>query len=289
MTFERVIAIFGTMGENTVFVASDDEKIHVTSFGRENFNSNKFLIFVHGFKGFKDWGFNPYLGKYFADQGYFVITFNFSHNGVAENTSEFNELDKFAKNTFSREVRELKEIISALKNNFFGEVNNPEIGLIGHSRGGAVALLTASQVEGIKAVATWASIAKLDRYSERQKKEWKDQGYFEVLNNRTQQMMRLNVELLNDIEAHKDDLLNMQKNVSGLNKSLLLVHGDQDLGVPVDEAHQLYDWADKERTELLIINKTGHTFDCKHPFEGSNEKFDKVLQTTNQFFKNCLK
>ncbi len=276
------------MGENSVFVASDKEKIHVTSFGRENFNSNKFLIFVHGFKGFKDWGFNPYLANYFADQGYFVITFNFSHNGVRGDTSEFNELDKFAENTFSREIRELKEIITALKNNFFGEVINPSIGLIGHSRGGAVALLAASQIEDVKAVATWSSIAKLDRYSERQKKEWEEKGYFEVLNSRTQQMMRLNVELLNDIEDNREGLLNMEKSVSNLKKPLLLIHGDQDLAVPHDEASQLYDWSDKSISELFIINKTGHTFDCKHPFEGSNERFERVLHKTNHFFANYL-
>ncbi|MGD8779808.1 MAG: alpha/beta fold hydrolase [Ignavibacteria bacterium] len=276
------------MGENTVFVASDNEKINITSFGRENFQSNRFLIFVHGFKGFKDWGFNPYLGRYFADRGYYVVTFNFSHNGVGDDSLEFDELDKFAKNTFSREVRELKEIIEALKNNFFGEVDNPSIGLIGHSRGGAVALITANLVDDIKAVVTWASIAKLDRYSERQKKEWKEKGYFEVLNNRTQQLMRLDVDLLNDIEMNKNGSLNLEKSVAGLNKSLLLIHGDQDLAVPCEEANQLYEWSDKRNTELFIINKTGHTFDCKHPFEGSNEKFEMVLQKTNQFFNNSL-
>jgi hypothetical protein len=54
------------------------------------------IIFVHGFKGFKDWGFGPYLAKYLSTKGFFVITFNFSHNGVSIPMDEFTELDKFA-------------------------------------------------------------------------------------------------------------------------------------------------------------------------------------------------
>ena len=70
-----------------------------------------------------------------------VVTFNFSHNGIGENKLEFTELDKFAKNTHSREVRELTELVKAIKNGFFEDVIFTKIGIIGHSRGGGNALL----------------------------------------------------------------------------------------------------------------------------------------------------
>jgi len=42
-------------------------------------------VYVHGFKGFKDWGFVPYIGETFASKGFAFLTFNFSHNGIESN------------------------------------------------------------------------------------------------------------------------------------------------------------------------------------------------------------
>ena len=73
------------------------------------------LIFAHGFKGFKDWGFFPYLCEELARAGFYVLSFNFSHNGVGENMLEFDELDMFEKNTFSIEARELEAVYRAVE------------------------------------------------------------------------------------------------------------------------------------------------------------------------------
>lgn len=265
----------------------DNDQLNISAYGCENLN-NGCLIFVHGFKGFKDWGFGPYLARYFAEKGLFVLTFNFSHNGIGSDPEKFTEIDKFAENTFSREISELSEIIDAYENGFFGKVNKPQIALLGHSRGGAIALLTAYQKREVKAVALWASISKLDRYSLRQKEQWKKDGFFEVVNQRTAQVMRLNVALLEDIEKNKDDLLNIERAVKKLNRPLLIAHGEQDLAVPVAEADQIFHWSDKSKTELFKIQATGHTFDIKHPFEGSNDKFEKLLNKTYEFLENNL-
>src|SRR3989339_708969 len=150
--------IWHCMNKDYTFSASDGEKLSITTYLNKSLFFGKTLVFVHGFKGFKDWGFGPYLGEYFANRGFFVITFNFSHNGIGENKTEFNELEKFAKNTFSREVRELNEIISAFRNDFFEVKGNTPLGLIGHSRGGAIVLLTASKRTDVDAIVTWAAI-----------------------------------------------------------------------------------------------------------------------------------
>ena len=92
------------MSNDFLLISQKGNKIRVTVYGLENLNSAPCLIFVHGFKGFKDWGFGPYIGDYFAEKGFFVITFNFSHNGIGEGKTEFGELEKFAQNTFSLEV-----------------------------------------------------------------------------------------------------------------------------------------------------------------------------------------
>lgn len=256
--------------------------VNISTFGIQNIKSSPCLIFVHGFKGFKDWGFFPYTAKHFADKGFFVLSFNFSHNGVDDDGFEFNRLDKFAKNTVSLEVSELVQVINAYKNGFFSNDVNGKIGLLGHSRGGAVALLS-SLVEKVDAYIVWASVDKLDRYTDRQKIEWKKKGFVEALNSRTNQMMRMDVTLLDDIETNKDGSLSIEKAVKKLKKPLLILHGTEDLTVPIEEGEQIYNWSDKSITKFEKLTTCGHTFDIVHPFEGSNKKFDLVISKTQDF------
>lgn len=273
------------MRREFVFLTSNNNKLVITAFGVENLTEAPCIIFVHGLKGFKDWGFGPYSGKFFAERKYFVITFNFSHNGIGDNLTEFTELDKFADNTFSLEISELSELIDAYLGGYFGKTNIKEIGLIGHSRGAGIAILTARKLRYIKAVALWSSVSDFDRYSNRQKEEWKRRGSLEFLNTRTRQRMKINKSLLEDIEENGNDLLNILKSVNEFNRPLLIVHGEQDITVPVNEAKRLYESSDKNLTELFLIPQTGHTFNVQHPFDGSNDKFDSVLNKTYDFFQ----
>ncbi len=273
------------MSQNYIYNTSEDNKINITTFGNSNLENGNCIIFVHGFKGFKDWGFGPYLANYFANHGNFVITFNFSHNGVGDSKTKFKELDKFANNTYSKEVTEVKEIVQAYKTDFFGEIRDDnKIGLLGHSRGGGISIIAASLLNDVNSLVTWSAISNFDRWTDRQKKEWKERGYSEALNTRTKQMMRLNRVLLDDLENNSHDLLNIEKALQRLNKPYLIVHGDQDLAVPISEAESIYSWSNKATTEFYKISGTGHTFGCVHPFEGTNDKFEYLLSSTLSFF-----
>lgn len=276
------------MRKDFVLPTIGSEVLNVSAFGNSNSGSNPCIIIIHGFKGFKDWGFFPYTAEYLSQQGFFVLTFNFSHNGIGQNFTEFTELDKFAKNTFSLESAELELLIQKYLSGYFCVIKNKKIGLIGHSRGGAISVLTAKRMEEVSSVVLWASVSNLDRYSKRQKEKWRKEGKFDVLNMRTKQLMSLNTTLLEDIENNGNSSLNIQNAVVDLNRPLLIAHGAQDMAVPVKEAIQLYDWSDKKNTELFIIPATGHTFDTKHPFEGSNLKFNSLLEKTNYFLKQNL-
>jgi len=273
------------MSNNFVFSTTRNDSLKITAYGIDNIINAPCLILVHGFKGFKDWGFGPFIGKFLSDKGFFVLTFNFSHNGIGDNPIEFTELDKFAENTFSLEIEELSQLIDAYLNGLFGKTENRKIGLIGHSRGGAISILTAKQKSEIDALAVWSSVSTFDRYSDRQKENWRKKGAFEVMNSRTKQVMRLNISLLDDLEKHKNDLLNIEKGIKELNRPFLIVHGEQDLAVPLKEGEKLYEWSNKELTKFVKIPAAGHTFDVAHPFQGTNSKFDKVLNNTLEFFK----
>lgn len=276
------------MIKNFTLSTSKGNQLQFSTFFNEKEIDSNVIIYVHGFKGFKDWGFVPYLANYFSERGLCVVTFNFSHNGIGNNPTEFTEIDKFANNTISLEVSELNEVIDYLLNSKLGFEFNGKIGILGHSRGGAISLLTASSRKNINAVALWSSISKFDRFSERQKELWRKNGYFEVLNTRTNQLMRMNVTFLDDIETNAFSTLNLEKSVRNLTCPLLIAHGDQDLAVPIDEAEQIYEWANKSKTEFVKIFGTGHTFDITHPFNGSNEKFEKLLKKTYEFFLRNL-
>ncbi|MBK7629900.1 MAG: prolyl oligopeptidase family serine peptidase [Ignavibacteriales bacterium] len=261
--------------------------LNISVYGIENIKSSPCLIFVHGFKGFKDWGFFPYAAKRFADKGFFVLSFNFSHNGVDHHGFDFNCLDKFAKNTVSLEVSELVQVIKAYHKGFFAKNIFGKVGLIGHSRGGGVVLLS-SLIDEVDAYVVWSSVAKFDRYTERQKKEWSKAGFYEALNSRTNQMMRMNVDLLEDIEKNKNSSLSIENAVKDLHKPLLIVHGEQDLTVPFEEGEQIFNWSDKSISKFELITAAGHTFDIVHPFAGSNNKFDMVVSKTQDFLDKAF-
>jgi dienelactone hydrolase len=265
------------------YKASDGENIKLSIYSPKTKINGKTIILVHGFKGFKDWGFGPYTANFFAENGFFVLSFNFSHNGIGENLTEFTEFEKFASNTFSREIRELNEIIDSIRNGNYEIPGDTSIYLLGHSRGGGISLLTTPNRDDISGIAAWASVATFDRYSERQKIEWRKKGVFEVMNMRTKQVFKLNVTLLDDLEINSEKL-NIENAVKNLGKPLLIIHGEQDLAVPIKEAEKIFNWADKSKTEFHKISAAGHTFDVVHPFEGSNPKFAEVLNLTKIFF-----
>ncbi|MFH1699508.1 MAG: prolyl oligopeptidase family serine peptidase [Candidatus Zixiibacteriota bacterium] len=264
---------------------SDGENLSVTTYGEPD-SKNNCVIYIHGFKGFKDWGFVPYIGQFLSQKGFLAVTFNFSHNGIGDNMTEFTELDKFANNTFSREIRELNELVAACKSGEFGPCD--KVGILGHSRGGGTSLLAGSQNKDIGAVATWSAVSSFNRYSEALKSRWREKGFFEVVNQRTRQVMRLNTVLLDDIEANGENSLNIEKAIKNLGKPLLIVHGEEDEAVPEKEADIIYNWADANQSEIIKIPGAGHTFGAAHPFQGSNEKLDQVLTASANFFEKYL-
>jgi pimeloyl-ACP methyl ester carboxylesterase len=276
------------------FITSRNYLIRGTIFYNENPENLLCVFIIHGFKGFKDWGYVPFFAQELADNGFFVVTFNFSHNGIGENPYQFTELEKFANNTISLEVSELDELIEFYNNGGFGfDGRKNSIGLIGHSRGGAIALIqTKEAIEkhkniNVKALALWGTIATFERYTKHQIELWRKQGYLEVVNTRTNQVMRLNKVLLDDFERNKDRF-NLLNCISKINLPILIVHGDQDLTVPLSEAYQLYEASNKNFTELVVIPSAGHTFNIVHPYAGSNPQFEQVKARTIDFLLKHL-
>lgn len=267
-----------------------DSTLYMPEISAEKGSKLPLVIFAHGFKGFKDWGGFPYLCGKLAERGYAVLSFNFSHNGVNNAyPMDFTELDLFAENTHSIELDDYRAVMAyvpVLAEKF--PVDGNRVGLIGHSRGGGLSIITAAENSSVKAMVTLASVAEFGRYTPEQKKRWRENGFIEIPNTRTNQLMKMNSALLDDIE-NNSSRLNITNAASALKIPYLIIHGREDLAVKYTDAGKIYDSSVKANTILNIIDNTGHTFGTEHPFKGTNKAFEEVIELTSSFFGKYLK
>ena len=239
------------------------------------------VVVCHGFKGFKNWGFFPWLGERLAAAGFLSVSFNFSGCGVGADLFEFTELDRFAADTITRQIDDLGTVLDGVTSGALGcGVADPRrIAVLGHSRGGGVAVLRAREDRRVGAVVTWAGVAKGLRWPAEERREWRARGFAEFPNARTGQMMRVDVTLLDDLEtnAGRFDIL---RAASESRAPFLIVHGDADLSVPATEASALYGAAPAGRAELLLLPGAGHTFGAEHPWKGPTPALERALEHT---------
>jgi pimeloyl-ACP methyl ester carboxylesterase len=251
---------------------------------------NKRLIVVcHGFKGFKDWGFFPYLAENLAIRaGATVVSFNFSGSGIGPDLENFTDLEGFAHNTFSREVADLEVILDGVRAGQLGEarLDPPDsVGVLGHSRGAAAAILVGAVRPEVRAVVTWAGIGSVFRYEAWFAESLGEGDVMQVLNARTGQRLPLHRDVLDDLRANRG-ALDMEAAACRLGPALLIVHGTADEAVPVAEAYSLH--AAAVTAELAIIDGAGHTMDASHPFPGTNPRLDEAVSRSVAHFEAHL-
>lgn len=256
---------------------------------REDSRDVPAIIICHGFKGFKDWGFFPYLSEVLADAGYATICFNFSRNGVGSDPFNFTELDTFAENNYSHELSDLDVIYRAIKDKKLGNgiINVDNIGMLGHSRGGGVAILYCRRNPEISTLVTWSSIATVHRYTEEEIKLWKHQGFIEIENKRTKQVMRLNRVLIDDLEKNKKDL-DILDAASQIDIPVLVIHGENDEAVALSEGQQIFDRISNTEKQFEILENGSHTFNITHPMDSRSAQFETALDLTENWFDKHL-
>ena len=240
------------------------------------------IVVAHGFKGFKDWGFFPYLCQRLAEDGHAVVSFNFSLNGIGDDPTEFTELENFAQNTFSRDIDEILIVLEQVRSGGILAVPPTRLGLFGHSRGGGEVLIAARDDECLDALVTWAGLATFERWSDEVRKEWAEKGRIHVLNARTGQQMPLDHTLLDDFKANRERL-DIEVAAATLKElSWLIVHGEEDASVPISDADRLA--AANPRVEVERIPSAGHAFEALHPFQGSTPELERAIGATSRHF-----
>jgi pimeloyl-ACP methyl ester carboxylesterase len=159
-----------------------------------------------------------------------------------------------------------------------GLVRPSSVGLVGHSRGGGVALLFARRNARISALATWAAVGHLNRWSEAEADAWRRNGYTSVENSRTGQILKLYPDLLDDVERHTD-AFNLEAAAAELTIPWLLAHGTADETVPVSEGQRLADAAGG-RARTLWLEGALHGFGGVHPFGGMTPHLRTLFDAT---------
>ncbi len=257
------------------------------------FNPNQralpLVIFCHGYKGFKDWGSWTLVAEALANENIFFVKFNFSHNGTSlSQPNEFSDLEAFSNNTYSKELEDLNDVINHFKNGACkNNLDLKNICLIGHSRGGGIVLLNASQRKDISKIITWASVSDYKkRFNEGSEtfNKWRTLGVKYIENKRTGQLLPHKFNFYEDF-IKNEKYLDIQNAIKSLNQPVLLIHGDNDDAVNMEESQLLNKL--NFSSQLKIIEDANHVFNAKHPWDNSNlpDALNIVVKYTTEFIK----
>jgi dienelactone hydrolase len=245
------------------------------------------VIFVHGFKGFKDWGHFPKVGEEMVKAGFAFVSFNFTHDGTTlEKPSEFTDLEAFGNNNYNKELFDTEQVIQGISDRvLFSEakLNRDKIYLLGHSRGGGVSITKAAENKLVKGLVTWASVGDMKR-TNTDLEEWKKNGVVYIPNARTNQEMPLYYQFVEDA-LDQEQRYNLESSCDKIEIPSLFIHGTNDKTVDSSDAGNLADWC--ASGEKLMIEDGDHVFGGRHPFKESElpEHTKQALSATIDHFK----
>jgi len=267
-----------------------NKPILVDVFYKESASKKPILIFCHGYKGFKDWGAWNVMADVFAKAGFCFIKFNFSHNGgTVKQPIDFPDLDAFGNNNYSKELDDLNSVIDWVCSNpktlSIGDVNN--ISLIGHSRGGGIVTIKAEEDHRISNIISLAGVSDFKarfHLDTNEFEQWKKAGVKYVENGRTKQQMPHYYQFYEDFEKN-EKRLTIERAAKNLKIPHLIIHGDSDTSISVNEAINLHKWNPKSK--LKIINGANHVFQTYHLWgkDALSNELQEAMNTIIDFIK----
>lgn len=275
--------------QNKIIQTEGKRPIVYDVYYKEDSTVKPVVLFCHGYKGFKDWGAWDLVAKTFAEAGFFFLKFNFSHNGgTVEQPIDFPDLEAFSENTYSKELEDVARVLEEVTS--YKQADAKQVAIIGHSRGGGLALLAAELHEGIKKTATWAGVSDFAmRFHEGTEafEQWKKTGVSYVENARTNQQLPHKFSFYEDFAANRE-AYTIERAVKNTDKPLLIIQGTDDQAVLPAEAENLMKWA--PQAKLKLMKEVNHVFQSKHPWEEEELPIElqEVVTETIQFFKEEL-
>jgi alpha/beta superfamily hydrolase len=176
-------------------------------------------------------------------ENFMALRFDFSGNGQSEG--------EFSESTYSKQISEMKTAIA-----FITQKGVSWIGLAGHSMGAAIAVLTAGSMIGVKAVCALSGrLSGMNAtlfLSPDQQQQLRSTGRV-AFTSRGRPL-----EISKNFFADADQY-NLPETVGSLPSPLLVVHGDDDEIIPVQEAYQAQQ-LNSAGTTLAVVPDADHMF-----------------------------
>jgi pimeloyl-ACP methyl ester carboxylesterase len=270
----------------TIYNSSGDKITADVHFVKE-FLPAPVVIYSHGFLGFKDWGFIPYVADKFAEASFVFVRFNFSHNGISEDPKKITDFEKLAKNTISKQLEDLTAVIDYVSGEGFKVLSDGHLFLMGHSRGGGISIIKSVEDDRVSALCLWASISTFRRYSKHQVEEMEKNGYIFVKVPDSPIKVRMDKIIFDDFAKNKERY-EIVDAFSKLKIPTLIIHGTADVIVPLIEAERLRD-ANQKFSKFVLIPEANHFFNTKHPFTNTSVQLEMAIKESVEFFKGVLK
>jgi uncharacterized protein len=252
------------------------------------------VLFLHGFKGFKDWGTFPDAFFEFARQNFAVVAINFSNGGYLPDSDRIESTELFHNQTITQELDDVRTVLDAIKSGVIGKSAGLShlypVGIIGHSRGAHTAILAAAEFEEISCLVAWASVADLlDFWPESMVNDWTTTGETVITNGRTNQQLTIGKQLYEDVLSNRDRYSAL-KRAAELYIPCLFIHASDDETVPHKNSQKLLQAVPGSDKERLVIDSGGHTFGSYHPYDEDElpPKFAEVVDQTIRWFQTYL-
>ena len=197
--------------------------------------SKNIVVLGHGVTGNKDRPFVVALGEGLAAAGIPALRFSFSGNGTSEGN--------FTDSTISKEVDDLGAVLDHL--------NEYTVCYVGHSMGGAVGVLRASEDKRIQLLVSLAGMVHTKAFVQREFGDvTPDEGFM---------WDEPDCPLS---QAYMDDLTQINTVVDlspQITTPWLLVHGDEDDIVPIKDSHDILAKANSQ-AQLVTLEGANHVF-----------------------------
>lgn len=249
-----------------VNVPNTSEKVH-TYISIPKIESKKIpiIILIHGFtaNGTETHRIFLRLMDLLNSKGLACATFDCRGSGYSDGD--------FENMTVTNEIKDLNAVISFIRK--IKEVHNQKIGILGQSLGGVVAIAGLYKNKYVKTFVFWATpVDFYQNIKEQYGKQWQkneiichDKGLY------------LKRNFLIDLKKY-----NVTKYISKCTKQKLIIHGSEDIIVPVFNAYKIYDSALAPK-KIEIIN--GGT----HGYKNQKKLERKLLNLTSNWFLFNLK
>jgi putative redox protein len=178
-----------------------------------------------------------------AAEDFLALRFDFSGNGQSDG--------EFSKSTYSKQIADMQTAADVILKR-----GVRRIGLAGHSMGAVIAVLAAARIQTVKAVCALAGrLSGLNAahfFSRRQIKDLEETG--RVAFTSRGRSLQLSTEFFADAKQY-----DLPGTIKSMNTPLMLVHGDADEIIPVEDAY-LAKTLNPEYAELAVISGADHMF-----------------------------